>query len=52
MDITKIDKNFAQTEITQYNGQVLTMPCKPFTLYGGWFEDAVSVGDCRICVSF
>ena len=41
MDITKIDKNFAQTEITQYNGQVLTMPCKPFTLYGGWFEDGI-----------
>ena len=38
MDITKIDKNFIQTQITQENGRVFTLPCKPFAIFGGWFE--------------
>ncbi len=39
MDITKIDKNFIQTQVTQESGSIFILPCKPFNLYGGWFEE-------------
>ena len=39
MDITKIDKNFIQTEVTQKSGKAFCIPCKPFVVCGGWFEE-------------
>ena len=38
MDITKIDKNFLATAVTEINGEFFTLPCKPFTVYGGWYD--------------
>ena len=39
MDITKIDKNFIQTEVTKQGGSVFNIPCEPFTLCGGWYDE-------------
>lgn len=38
MDITKIDKNFKQREVTDINGVIYKLPCEPFTVCGGWYD--------------
>lgn len=39
MDITTIDKNFKQKEITNFASNVYTFPSEKFPLFGGWFDE-------------
>lgn len=38
MQITEIDKNFKQNAVVTENGKTYSLPCAPFTLHGGLYE--------------
>ncbi|MGN1061567.1 MAG: SGNH/GDSL hydrolase family protein [Candidatus Scatosoma sp.] len=39
MDITKYDKNFASVTVTSEGKKRYTLPCAPFTVYGGFYDE-------------
>ena len=41
MDITKIDRNFASAAVPREGTRRLFLPCEPFRLYGGFYEDGI-----------
>ena len=58
MDITKFDKNFAAAAVEKDGKRRFDLPCAPFKLYGGMYEegagfvrmpDRKSVGRERVC---
>lgn len=40
MEISKIDKNFASFEVTSDGKKRFSLPCEPFTLYGGAYDES------------